>query len=377
MSSSAEKIVENFPHPTIQPIVGQPTYESLAELHLKLNANAASVHSNRGNGQFGLIYLTLKGEVYATLSAVPFVPPDNPGQNPTVPAGSTAAQITEIRRAHKEAMDEFNTYTNTDKALKSLLIAAVDETYIRAKRHKFVGYANITTKELLEHLYTSYAQITSNDLRENEARMNQPYDPNQPIEILFDQIDDAVDFAAAGNVPYTNRQIVIAAYNLVFDTGVFGDECKEWRKLEPANKTWAQFKRMFTVAHQDLQESRATARTTGYANNATQEVEALEAITQLANATTADRSTIASLTQQVQRLQEENSNLQAKLVAALEKLAVAGVETKPKRKRKKHYCWSCGSNSNHKGENCRNKKSGHQDSATEANKMGGSTHRFN
>ena len=97
MSSSAEKIVENFPHPTIQPIVGQPTYESLAELHLKLNANAASVHSNRGNGQFGLIYLTLKGEVYATLSAVPFVPPDNPGQNPTVPAGSTVAQITEIR----------------------------------------------------------------------------------------------------------------------------------------------------------------------------------------------------------------------------------------------------------------------------------------
>ena len=59
---------------------------------------------------------------------------------------------------------------------------------------------------------------------------------------------------------------------------------------------------MFTEAHQDLQESQATSRSTGYsgsANAVTQESEALEAITQLANATTADRLSIATLTQQV------------------------------------------------------------------------------
>ena len=105
MASSAEKIVENFPHPTIQPIIGQPTHESLAELHLKLNANAVSVHSNQGDRQFGHIFLTLKPAVYGTLSATPFVPPANPGQNPAVPPGSTAAQISEIRRTHKEAVD--------------------------------------------------------------------------------------------------------------------------------------------------------------------------------------------------------------------------------------------------------------------------------
>ena len=61
---------------------------------------------------------------------------------------------------------------NTDKALKSQLIAAVDEPYIRAKRHKYVGYVNVSTKELLTHLYDSYAKITSADLRNNETRMN-------------------------------------------------------------------------------------------------------------------------------------------------------------------------------------------------------------
>ena len=49
-ATRAEKIIESFPHPTILPIVGQSTYESIAEVHLKLNTNAASVYSHRGNG---------------------------------------------------------------------------------------------------------------------------------------------------------------------------------------------------------------------------------------------------------------------------------------------------------------------------------------
>ena len=69
--------------------------------------------------------------------------------------------------------------------------------------------------------------------------------------------------------------------------------------------------------------------------------------------------------------------MQEKLVAVLEKLAVVYADTKPKRKCKKYYCWSCRGNSNHKGENCYNKKVGHKDKTIEENKIGGSTHRFN
>ena len=53
---------------------------------------------------------------------------------------------------------------------------------------------------------------------------------------------------------------------------------------------------------------------------------------QLANATTADLTTIASLMEQVQHLYEENTKLYEKLAVVLEKLAVACTDTKPKRK---------------------------------------------
>ena len=95
-----------------------------------LNTNTASVHSNRGNGQLGLIFLTLSGVVYAILSSTPFVPLVNPEQYPDMALGITGPQIAEIRRKHKEALNEFTIYNNTDKALKSQLIEAVEETYL-------------------------------------------------------------------------------------------------------------------------------------------------------------------------------------------------------------------------------------------------------
>ena len=70
---------------------------------------------------------------------------------------------------------------------------------------------------------------------DNKARMNQPHDTSQPIEVLFGQIEDAIDFEAAVKVTFTTQQSLKAASNLACDTGVFSDECKVWRKLEPTN----------------------------------------------------------------------------------------------------------------------------------------------
>ena len=42
MPSSIKNIVDKFPLPTINSIVGTPDYESIADIHLKLNSNSAS-----------------------------------------------------------------------------------------------------------------------------------------------------------------------------------------------------------------------------------------------------------------------------------------------------------------------------------------------
>ena len=125
--TTSEKILESFPHTTIHPIIIQPNYESISEVHLNMNANAASVHSHRGNGQLGLLFLMVQLAACNALSNAEFQPPENPGQNPDIANNLTAAQIANILCAHQEKEDELFRNDQTDEALKSQLFAAADD----------------------------------------------------------------------------------------------------------------------------------------------------------------------------------------------------------------------------------------------------------
>ena len=76
-----------------------------------------------------------------------------------------------------------------------------------------------------------------------------PYDANQPIETIIDQVKTAVEYAAADNTPYSPAQVVDTAYQLVFQTDLFNNNCKVWKRQEAAYKTWANFKADFSTAH--------------------------------------------------------------------------------------------------------------------------------
>ena len=60
MPSSIEKIVDGFLFPTSDPTIGTPDYKSIADIHLNLNSNAASVQSNLRCGILGLLFLQFR-----------------------------------------------------------------------------------------------------------------------------------------------------------------------------------------------------------------------------------------------------------------------------------------------------------------------------
>jgi hypothetical protein len=139
-----------------------------------------------------------------------------------------------------------------DQAIKKLIIEAFDDAYLIALSDEIVGYASCTSLQLLTHLLTYYAMIAPTELTQNYERLNTPYDPNQPIETLFQQIQDARAFAVAVGQPYGAAMIVNVAYTLVFNTGLFPDACRAWQSRAIAAKTWAQFKIDFATAHREF-----------------------------------------------------------------------------------------------------------------------------
>jgi hypothetical protein len=160
----------------------------------------------------------MTNEEYFPVAVDVFPVPNNPRPSAAVVAGMTAAVIAKTTRLHKEATQVYRTYHNVDQDIKKLIIELFDEAYLNAPSDKIVGYANCTSLQLLTHLLTYYAMIAPTELTQNSERLNAPYDPNQPIETLFQQIQDARAFAVAGGQPYGAAMIINVAYTLVFNT---------------------------------------------------------------------------------------------------------------------------------------------------------------
>jgi hypothetical protein len=184
-----------------------------------------SVASYEGGGRHGHLGIIMTNKEYFAIAVDVFPVPNNPGPSVAVVAGMTSAVIAEATRLHREATQVYRTYHNVDQAIKKLIIESFNDAYLNALSDEIVGYANCTSLQLLTHLLTYYAMIAPNELTQNYKRHNTLYGPTQPIEMLFQQIQDARAFAVAVGQPYGNAMIINFAYTLVFNTGLFPDAC--------------------------------------------------------------------------------------------------------------------------------------------------------
>jgi hypothetical protein len=300
-----------------------------------------------------------------------------------------AAVIAETTRLQREATQVYRTYHNVDQAIKKLIMESFDDAYLNALSDEIVGYANCMSLQLLTHLLTYYAMIAPTELTQNYERLNTPYDPNQPIEMLFQQIQEARAFAVAGGQPYGAATIVNAAYTLVFNTGLFPDACRAWQSRAISRKTWAQFKLDFATAHREFRLTNQTAQQSGF-HSANMMIEqgrdesmqdTVDTIAQLATAMATDRVTGATLTttnsklaSQLEAAHAEIARLKNEIATLKNKIKPAWQEQRPvKTTNNNSYCWSHGYQvaKSHTSTTCNMKKSRHQDAANKGNIMGG------
>ena len=127
----------SFPNKYVLLIVGIPNYKIIKELNLLLSVNAASVHSNGGNGSLGHLALTVSTTVLDTLAGCDFSAPTNPGATVDVPASATASQTAALKRTHKAAIKYWDTYNSVDGALKHQLLARIYHTYYIGLRNRY------------------------------------------------------------------------------------------------------------------------------------------------------------------------------------------------------------------------------------------------
>jgi hypothetical protein len=75
-----------------------------------------------------------------------------------------------------------------------------------------VGYANISARDMLDHLFETYGNITAVDLEINFEHMRRAWDPQKPVETLFKQIQDCDDYSEAGGAPIGHSKQINVGY---------------------------------------------------------------------------------------------------------------------------------------------------------------------
>jgi hypothetical protein len=264
MADTTDKLIAGFPHPSLPKVTGDPTLEDIKVIRWLVNTNAMSVASYEGGGRHGHLGIIMTHEEYFAIAVKVFPVPNNPGSSAAVVAGMTAAVIAETTRLHREPTQVYHTYHNVDQAIKKLIMESFDDAYLNALSDEIVGYANCTSLQLLIHLLTHYAMIAPTELTQNYERLNTPYDPNQPIETLFQKIQDARAFVEAGGQPYGAAMIVNVAYTIILNMGFFLDACRALQSRAISRKTWAQFKLDFATAHRAFRLTNQSAQQSGF-----------------------------------------------------------------------------------------------------------------
>ena len=382
------EILDSFPE-TPTRIDGIPTYNTLKTLRDSLKTNAAAIDTMIGGGIYGHLGLILPPAIYDTIvpPAHPgqhaWVDPVNPGLFPAFPPQATDTEREQIKTNHNELKRLWKLCNNVNAALRIQILNAVDEIYLRAIKHRHTGFSTVKARDLLSHMFTHYGKITPQALVANNKLFTQDWDPTTPFETLIDQIESAQEFALDGGQPYSNRQILTNAYHLVYQTGLYFEDCKRWMEKPPQEHTWDNFK-THILAAQDQLRLQQTAQQKGYygrffdkhiEEQCLKIEQATNAFLEASQQKEEDLSTLsasqAAYTAQNNKIEELLTNLTNRLDNLERK---RNPPSRAPRKDHGGYCWTHGYlvPPNHTSLTCRKRKPGHQEAATRDNNMGGS-----
>ena len=344
MSSDTKTTLFNFPFEKLTPIVGEPTNATITLLKRQIYANAMENHCTLGCGVLGYLGIIMPSDDFEVkqLAVTPgtFQPFTKPVTTPPKNDDDTVEED-----EYKADLRKIRDYNAMESKLKQQLLAAIEPTFITALEDAEVGFAMVTSKKILQHLITEYGTITLDELAANIDTLNEPWNSEQPIRMLWDRLKECQRIGKAGGEPISDKMAMYAALKLLDGTGLYTTYTTGWRQAHPIQTTWTMkaFQEFFNHADKD-RKKHLTTKDAGFHG---------------ANAVT--KSYKAAVTNEAPPTDETTT-------------------TRPKTNfvdptsgRKVYYCWSHGGtlNPKHTSETCNHPKEGHKKEAHWFNMMDG------
>ena len=173
----------------------------------QLQANAAAVPCTLGGGTTGYLGMLVSAAQYNTVApGTPFVTPPMPGPLVLTP-GDTQYQIAQRKTQHETALKEHQTYVLMQRALISQVQQAVDAKYTNAVRNRVSGQLPADIRLVMNHLFDTYGKISETELQTKyDETIKLTYQVSDPIDVIFNAVEDLCEIADLAGSPYTAAQ---------------------------------------------------------------------------------------------------------------------------------------------------------------------------
>ena len=238
----------------------------------------------------------------------------------------TAAILSEIVRTHKHNVRLFNEYHAVDRACKKFISELILEKFYKPLSSCIIGFAKVTSPDILMHLIYEYAELEEEDIQEIDRKIKEPISGETLSKDSVKQIEWNQEAVAVLN-PYSLYQIFSMAYYNIEKCGLYQDDFHNWSRKTRSDKTWGNFKAHFARAFTETRRSSRTSKTEGYVVHVhvaqanaelfteMQQDHTLELVN-IATATQDDRTLVALLTKTVSELSGQVALLTEKLATA-------------------------------------------------------------
>ena len=167
-----------------------------------------------------------------------------------------------VRHGHPNKNSRKHTPFNKKLYLETLLfeqtfiqqiIEAIDKKYPAALRNPIIRQITPLVLAILEFLQNNYGRITPQQLDDKTTTVKSMiYDPAQPIDIIFNAINDLVEYARAAKSELTQNQTINLTPVILSRQRIFKDNIWAWKRTKQAYKTRDNFKHDFYEAHLEL-----------------------------------------------------------------------------------------------------------------------------
>ena len=112
------------------------------------------------------------------------------------------------KNVRKDHLREYKDYKGVSNEINQLTTVSLGETFSRHLKNTHTGFMGVSTHQNFEHLNNTYGKTTELDLQQNEENTKQHWNQEEPIETVFQQLEEGITHAQYGNSYFTNTQML-------------------------------------------------------------------------------------------------------------------------------------------------------------------------